>query len=122
MDKEEQQEIVRDFTQSILLRSGSTGGNKNLFVNSKEAFFPSTRAANSPLGMATTSNSPSGFFAQTDMNGSGNDYKTLKKNFDTQKGSNVLNNRSSSISMVRIEREFSPVKRKGSLEAAMAAE
>ena len=122
MDKEEQQEIVRDFTQSILLRSGSTGGNKNLFVNSKEAFFPSNRGANSPLGMATTSNSPSGFFAQTDMNSTGNDYKTLKKNFDTQKGSNVLNNRSSSISMVRIEREFSPVKRKGSLEAAIAAE
>ena len=38
MDPEEKQEVVRDFAHSILLRSGSTGGNKNLFVNSKEAF------------------------------------------------------------------------------------
>ena len=68
----------------------------------------------------TMSNSPSGFFAQTDMNAT--DYKSLKKNFNYQKGSNVLNNRSSSISMVRIEREFSPIKRRGSLEAALAAE
>ena len=50
------------------------------------------------------------------------DYKTLKKNFDHSKGSNVLNNRSASISMVRIEREFSPMKRRGSTEAALAAE
>ena len=86
--------------------------------------------------MATTSTSPSGFYKQTSggdmMNQTssgfgaiavGNDYKSLKKNFDHQKGSNVLNNRSSSISMVRIEREFSPkASRKGSLEAAVAAE
>ena len=34
-NKEEKKEIVRDFTQSILFQSGSTGGNKNLFVDSK---------------------------------------------------------------------------------------
>ena len=67
-----------------------------------------------------TSNSPSGFFAMTDMNAT--DYKTLKRNANHQKGSNTLNNRSSSISIVRMEREFSPKKRRGSIEAAMAAE
>ena len=49
------------------------------------------------------------------------DYKTLKKNYNDSKGSK-LNARSSSISMVRIDREFSPMKRKGSTEAALGAE
>ena len=51
-DDEEKNEIVRDFTHSILLRSGSTGGNKNLFVNSKEAFMQLPKAK-SPMGMTT---------------------------------------------------------------------
>ena len=40
MDEEEKQEIAKDFTNSILLKSGSAGGNKTLFVNSREAFYP----------------------------------------------------------------------------------
>ena len=55
MDEEEKQEIAKDFTNSILLKSGSAGGNKTLFVNSREAFYPQNQrslgGANSPLGM-----------------------------------------------------------------------
>ena len=119
MDPEEKQEVVRDFAHSILLRSGSTGGNKNLFVNSKEAFMQLPKAK-SPMGMTTMSNSKTGFFAATDP--SATDYKTLKKN---ERASKVFDKaRSSSISIMRIERELSPKKRRGSPDstAAMKAE
>ena len=50
----------------------------------------------------------------------GTDYHSLKAS--KQLHSKVFNNRSSSISAVRIEREFSPSKRKNSIESAVKAE
>ena len=111
LDKEDHIGIVKDFTQSVLLRSGSTGGNKNLFVSSNSAFMPAPQAS-IPDGSKTNARdskaSKTGFFAGLDMNAT--DYKSLKKN---QFASRVLNNRSSSLSQTRIDREFSPRGRKG---------
>ena len=39
LTKEEKQEKVQDFTQSILRRHGTVGGSKSLFVSSKQAFY-----------------------------------------------------------------------------------
>jgi hypothetical protein len=91
------------------MRSGSTGGNKSLFVNSKIALM---RATASPEDMATSS---SKFLAMHDPSVTA-DYKTLKKNVHTTK---MLANRSSgmdsSISITRLDRELSPPQqRKGS--------
>ena len=42
--------MVKDFTDKILVKSGTKGGNTSLFVNSKEAFFSQkNQMNNSPL-------------------------------------------------------------------------
>ena len=66
---EEDAEIAREFTTSILAKSGSTGGNKSLFVSSKALM-----AGGSPV--ANTA-SQGGFLAQTDPTATF-DYKALK--------------------------------------------
>ena len=108
--EEEEQEGVKEFTNTILLKNGSSGGNKGLFINSRAAL--NRGASNSPL-----KNSQSGFLSQNDPNSTA-DYKTLKKNQET---SRMLANRTSqmqsSISIKMIERELSPLPRKGSMDS-----
>lgn len=104
-NKEEKKEIVRDFTQSILFQSGSTGGNKNLFVDSKQAFTQLPIKNNSP-NMSGMSTSKTGFFAQSDPYAT--DYKSLKKHERASRVFDKQNGRSSSIAIMRIERELSP--------------
>ena len=114
LDDEEKQE-VSDFTRTFLMRSGSTGGNKSLFVNSKIALMRQTA---SPMDMATSSNK---FLAMHDPSVTA-DYKTLKKNVLTTK---LIANRSSgmdsSISICRLDREFSPSRLQGSQKENTAA-
>ena len=44
LEKGEQQEIVKDFTNTVLLKKNvpSQLGNKNLFLTSRHAFYPTT--------------------------------------------------------------------------------
>ncbi len=44
---DEEAEDVKEFTNTILLKSGSNGGTKGLFVNSRAAL--NNRGSNSPL-------------------------------------------------------------------------
>ena len=119
LDEEEKQEIAKDFTSSILLKSGSAGGNKTLFVNSREAFYPQNQRSlggnNSPLGM---NQSGTGF----NEHGMGVDYHSLKRNSNASKVSNKMNSRASSLSMVRLERELNIGSRVGTADAAKTAE
>ena len=101
LDEEETAE-AREFTTSMLAKSGSTGGNKSLFVSSKAAL-----GRSSPINIMSASQG--GFLSQTDPTATF-DYKALKQN---QNASRTLANRSSalmdsSISMTRFDREFSP--------------
>ena len=115
--------MVKDFTDKILVKSGTKGGNTSLFVNSKEAFFSQkNQMNNSPLRqMAATCTS--GFLKGGETSAIMLDYHTLKKTRDAA-SRGKLNARSSSISQVRLDREFtqSPHSRKHSIDAADKAE
>ena len=63
LDAEETQEM-RELTHSILMKSGSTGGNKSLFVNPSQQL-AKLGGSSSPLGMAASSSS-NGFLNMTD--------------------------------------------------------
>ena len=94
------------------MKSGSTGGNKSLFVNSRA----SIGRSNSPDLVKQGSQKQGGFFAMTDASATA-DYKSMKK---SQNLTRMLNNRSSAmksaISVTRLEREFSPMRRRGSTQ------
>ena len=101
---EEEQVEAKEQTHKILARSGSTGGSKSLFVNS--AGLSKTNSIKN-LGLA---GSESGFLKQEDPSITF-DYKTLKKSqYDNRKNENRSLGLSQSISMQRLEREFSPEK------------
>ena len=58
---EEEQQEAREFTHTILLKSGSTGGNKNLFVSSKGALNRSKDSGGQLAGTLANSSSQIGF-------------------------------------------------------------
>ena len=116
LEKGEQQEIVKDFTNTVLLKKNvpSQLSNKNLFLTSRHAFYPST----SPKDLKRTENSPTSRLASMNSTqGPVGDYNytTLKR----EKKSLVMSSRMSpSLSQTRLDREFSLKKLRNSAAPA----
>ena len=104
---EDEAQDAREFANSILLRSGSTGGGKTLFINT-----------NRDQRNASPMENGSPFMASQDPTATV-DYAQFKQTKTTNR---IIANRSSamknSLSNSRLDREFSPERKRGSLQPA----